>query len=177
MEIEKIIIIGSKNVDSLSIAKELVKLNDNLSICPRFISDSQYSSKVNENYIYFMPTDIVNLSYKNNSILFVKTDDYISSGVTLDDYMNSNIVVCGIDEFNTISEKYMDDEHILFIWCDTAYHSKQDIQNEIDESFYLTSRISERQYLYFLDEEPDFVAKVINQYVTSKDPNILNEFN
>lgn len=175
--IEKIIIIGSENINKLNIAKELLKLNDNLSICPLFISDKNYSTKINENYIYYMPVDIVNLSYKNNSIFYIKTIDSISTGVTLDDYYNNNIIICNIDEFNIISEKYINNENILFIWVDSKIHNNINLTYEINEANYLMQRISNKKYMYFLDETPKFISNIINQYIKTNDNEILTNFN
>jgi hypothetical protein len=36
---------------ALNIAKDIIKINDELSIIPRFTTDTEYKNEVNENYI------------------------------------------------------------------------------------------------------------------------------
>ena len=62
---------------ALNVAKDIVRINDELSIIPRFTTDTEYKDEVNENYIYYLDVNTVNLSYKNNALLYIKTNKYI----------------------------------------------------------------------------------------------------
>lgn len=174
----KIIITGLSNINKLELAKELIKLDDNLSICPMFTSDQNYSGIINENYKYYLPTNIINLSYKNNSIFFIKTENFISTGVTVDDYYNNDIIFCNIDEYNNISEKYFNEDNILTIWLDTKSHKDIiNINNEINDTKYLLDRLENKKYMYFIDKNIGDISKIIIEYITTNNENILNEYN
>ena len=82
---------------ALNIAKDIVKTNDELSIIPRFTTNTDYKGEVNENYIYYLDVNTVNLSYKNNVLLYIKTDKYISTGITIDDFYNNDICVLTVE--------------------------------------------------------------------------------
>ena len=62
---------------ALNVAKDIIKTNDELSIIPRFTTNTEYKNEVNENYVYYLDVNTVNLSYKNNALLYIKTDKYI----------------------------------------------------------------------------------------------------
>ena len=89
---------------ALNVAKDIIKTNDELSIIPRFTTNTEYKNEVNENYVYYLDVNTVNLSYKNNALLYIKTDKYISSGITIDDFYNNDICYLTVEEFNSIPE-------------------------------------------------------------------------
>lgn len=173
----KIIITGIKNINKLQLAKEIVKINDNLTICPKFISDPEYSGIISENYKYYLPTNIVNLSYKNNSIFFIKTENFISSGVTTDDFENNDIVFCDLNEYNNISDKYFNEYNILTIWLDTKYHKNINIIDDLNEIKYFENRLENNKYMYFLDEDIINTASIINEYLITNNEELLNSHN
>ena len=48
---------------ALNVAKDIVRVNDELSIIPRFTTNTEYKDEVNENYIYYLD---VNTELKGN---------------------------------------------------------------------------------------------------------------
>ena len=75
---KKIFIVGSDNIDKLSLADTLIEKNDDLSIGSHFTNDKEYKGSVNDNYIYYLSTQDIDLTYKNNFILFINTNNFIS---------------------------------------------------------------------------------------------------
>ena len=148
---------------ALSIAKDIVKANDELSIMPTFTTDIKYKDITNENYIYYLDVNTVNLSYKNNVLLYIKTDKYISTGITIDDFYNNDICVLTVEEFNIISEVIFKKHNILIVWVDTKNY-KLITNSDLIEINYFNSFISSTNYLYFLETE-DEIHKTIIDYI------------
>ena len=106
----KIFITGPHSVEKLDIAKYLSEINDNLSIGNRFTNDPEYKDSGEDNYIYYLSTQSIDLTYKNNFVLFVDTNNYISTGITMDSYYNNDIFVMELNEFNNISDNIFKSE-------------------------------------------------------------------
>ena len=146
---------------ALNVAKDIVRVNDELSIIPRFTTNTEYKDEVNENYIYYLDVNTVNLSYKNNALLYIKTDNYISSGITSDDFYNNDICYLTIEEFNSIPEIVFKKYDILVIWIDTKNHKS--ISNaDLIEINYFNTFITTNNYLYFLETEKDIHNTILD---------------
>ena len=94
---QKVFIVCLDKSIALDIAKKIVIKDDNYAIAPMFTTDKEFSNEVNENYETYLDVHTVNLSYKNNSLLFIKTAKYISSGITIDDFYNNDICIMDIN--------------------------------------------------------------------------------
>ena len=162
MNLKTFIVCLDKN-KSLDIAKDIIKINDELSIIPLFTTDIKYKDTINENYIYYLDVNTVNLSYKNNALLYIKTDKYISSGITIDDFYNNDICFLSIEEFNSIPEVIFKKHDILIIWIDTKNH-KGITNSDLIEIKYFNSFIIANKYLYFLENEQD-IHNIILDYI------------
>lgn len=148
---------------ALNVAKDIIKTNDELSIIPRFTTNTEYKNEVNENYVYYLDVNTVNLSYKNNALLYIKTDKYISSGITIDDFYNNDICYLTVEEFNSIPEVIFRKYDILVIWVDTKNHKA--ISNaDLIEINYFSTFITSINYLYFLESETN-IHTVILDYI------------
>lgn len=145
------------------IAKDIIKTNDELSIIPRFTTDSEYKNEVNENYIYYLDVNTVNLSYKNNALLYIKTNKYISNGITIDDFYNNDICYLTIEEFNSIPEIIFKKYDILIVWVDSKNH-KSISNTDLIEINYFSSFVNTNKYLYFLEDENN-IHDVILEYI------------
>jgi hypothetical protein len=165
----KIIITGIDINNNLNIAKQLQSTNDYLTIAPIFTSDENYKNKLSENYIVFLDPNIINLSYKNNAFLYIRTEDYVSSGITLDDFYNNDIICITNKNFNQIINNTFNDLDCLIVWLDTKYHDNININNELIEINYLEKTLSNLNYLYFLDEDDDTIVNTINSYIESSE--------
>ena len=168
----KIFIVSiDKNV-SLDISKKIVEKNDDLSIIPIFSTDTIYKDKINDFYIYYLNVNVVNLSYKNNSLLYVITDNYISHGITLDDFYNNDIAFMNIEEYNNISDVIFDKYNVLTIWIDFKQHMFLDHKMNI-ELKYFNERIRNNDYMYFLDNDTS-IYDIINKYINANEEERLN---
>ena len=147
---------------ALNVAKDIIKTNDELSIIPRFTTNTEYKNEVNENYVYYLDVNTVNLSYKNNALLYIKTDKYISSGITIDDFYNNDICIMNVEEFNLIPECVFSKNDILVIWVDTKNHSSL-TYNDMVEFKYFNSFLENNLYLYFIDDEPN-ISDIVLEY-------------
>jgi hypothetical protein len=159
----KIFIVCLDKEKALNVAKDIVKINDELSIIPRFTTDTEYKNEVNENYIYYLDVNTVNLSYKNNALLYIKTNKYISSGITIDDFYNNDICYLTVEEFNSIPEIIFKKYDILVVWIDTKTH-KTISNSDLIEINYFNTFITTINYLYFLENETD-IHNTILEYI------------
>lgn len=148
---------------SLNIAKDIIKINDELSITPQFTTDIKYKDEINENYIYYLDVNTVNLSYKNNALLYIKTDKYISSGITIDDFYNNDICFMTIEEFNSIPEIIFKKYDILIVWIDIK-NNESVTNSDLIEINYFNSFITSTNYLYFLETEKE-IHNTILEYI------------
>ena len=71
----KLIIIGIYKDDIYNLSQYLCEIDDSLSIAPTFISDDNYIESENQ---YILDTKTIHLAFKNNALLYIKTDDFYS---------------------------------------------------------------------------------------------------
>lgn len=163
-EIKIFIVCLNKDI-SLKISKDILKKDDDLSIIPLFSTDPSYIDEINENYIYYLHSNIANLSYKNNSLLYILTSNYISYGITLDDFYNNDIAFMNIEEYNNIPDVIFNKHNILTIWIDSKNH--QSINSKINiELKYFNERIKNNKYMYFMEDDTDIYDTII-EYIES----------
>jgi hypothetical protein len=160
---QKVFIVCLDKSIALDIAKKIVIKDDNYAIAPMFTTDKEFSNEVNENYETYLDVHTVNLSYKNNSLLFIKTAKYISSGITIDDFYNNDICIMDINEYNLIAENIFKKYDIVTIWVDTKNH-KNLTDSDLIEINYFYEFISNIDYLYFLDNESN-IEDIIIEYI------------
>lgn len=162
----KIFIVCLDKENALNIAKNIIKINDNLTVIPRFTTDDNYN-EINENYMYYLDVHKVNLSYKNNALLYIKTNNYISEGITIDDFYNNDISFLNFEEFNLIPDIIFKKYNILTVWIDSKNH-KNISKSDIIEINYFCKFIENNKYLYFLDNEYN-ICDVILDYISGDD--------
>jgi len=172
MNNSKIFIVCLNKETSLNISKNIIANNDDLSIMPIFSTDPSYENEINENYIYYLDVNTVNLSYKNNSLLYVMTSNYISYGITLDDFYNNDIAFMNIEEYNNIPDVIFDKYNILTLWIDSKKHTYLDHKMNI-ELKYFNERIKNYDYMYFMDNDEN-IHSVINNYINANEDDRLN---
>lgn len=174
----KIYIIAHRNIETLPIGILLQSQNDFMSVSPYFTTRAD---KVNE-YTYYLDKETVNISYKNNSLITVSTDDNESYGITYDDYYNNDIFCMTLSDFNIIPDKLFRDSlenevNTLIVWVDSSTNvNKQDII----EADYVSERLENLNYLYFCNESNETIVDVINEYLNASDfrkEELLLEYN
>ena len=161
----KIIITGIKDIDKSIIAKRLVEIDDSLTIIPHFTNDPDMKENTSE-FEYFLDTNTIHLAYKNNSIMTVYTNNYLSDGITIDDFYNNDICYIMIEKFNLISEKFINENNILVVWLDESNKHKISKQ-EMTEIGYMQERLNNMKYLYFLNDSHKNICDVILEYLNS----------
>lgn len=163
MNKEKIFIVCDNKDISLTVCKNIILNNDEVSIIPTFSTDIEYYNEISENYIYYLDTVNVNLSYKNNALLYIITSNYISHGITIDDFYNNDIAFMNIEEYNNIPDVLFKKYNILTIWIDTKRHKSINKKDNI-ELKYFNERINEYKYMYFLSDDSS-IHNIINNYI------------
>lgn len=158
----KIFIVCLDKLIALNVAKDIIQLDDNLSIAPTFSTDIELKNEINEMYESYLDISTANLAYKNNSLLYIKTYDYISSGITIDDFYNNDICFMDVKEFNLISENIFNKHNILIVWIDFKHHIGI-TNSDMIEINYFTQFLEKVNYLYFLNNEKD-ISKTILEY-------------
>lgn len=161
----KIFIIGTSiNANLKDIARGLQAVNDDLSIAPIFTTDLKMRGKTGED-TYYMSNEEVELSYKNNAFMWVRTLNDYSIGVTMPDMYNSNIFVMSYADFNNMSNPVLQEtdkeDLVICVIDETGKKTNEDVL-EAQSAF---ERIYEHHYLYFLDDKPQNVINIILKYV------------
>ena len=162
----KIIITGIDSINKIELAKYIISKDDELSICPTFTSDDEYIGKISDNYIYYLNPNIIDLSYKNNSFIYISTENYISNGITIDDFYNNDIICLSTKNFNKIINDVFEKHDCLIVWVDSKFHEGINSKEELTEIKYLEEIISKQKYLYFIDEDFDIISDIILKYIT-----------
>ena len=160
---QKIFIVCLDKSKALNIAKKIVYKDDNYTIAPMFTTNKEYDNEdneVNENYETYLDVHTANLAYKNNSLLFIKTIQYVSSGITIDDFYNNDICIMDINEYNLIAENIFNKYNIITIWVDSKNHEILS-NSDMIEINYFYNYLNNIDYLYFLDNENDIEDTII----------------
>ena len=142
----KIIITGLAEIDKNILAQTLVKKDETLSISPVFTTDKDDKTK------QYMDVRTVNLSYKNNALFYIYTNNYISIGVTIEDYNDYDIFVTNINEFNNISDRFFKDDDIIVVLVDSKKLDNMVVTKYKYELKYLNDRLSNVHFIYFADD-------------------------
>ena len=170
----KFLIVGENNINKIPLVEILSQYNNHFKISKIFTTNTE---ELNDKYHYFISNEELNICYKNNAILFIKTIVNHSYGITLDSFYENNIIFMNTEDFNNISNKiFLGNNELIIIWLDTKNHDPLQIKKEIKESNYLLEKIETDniKYMYFLDKDYEDISKVIIDYfngdeITRKD--------
>lgn len=170
MNKEKIFILGSSIIDKFGIAKKIVTINDNLNIANNFTTDISLRNKITDTFEYYLSLEDVKLSFKNNALMFGTTINDITSGVTMFDMYNADIIALSYDDFNNISNKVFNEITPIICWVDSNNKEYDNYKHDIIEAKYCINKIDTNKFvtLYFnLDSESlDMIAEIINSYIS-----------
>ena len=147
---------------------KLMEKNDDISFAEKFTSDENDTSK-----IYMSPTD-VKLCLKNNALLYIITRDFVSVGVTLDEFYNNHICLLHYDEYNEISDLIFNKHDILTIWIDSKVKNGMDIKLQQDITC-LEQRLETQKYEYFLNDDFEDIYNVIIEFLFNGNINESDE--
>lgn len=168
----KIIITGITKLDVDKLMNKIIHTDDSMNIIPKFTTNKDDESFYNK----YLDVMTVNLSVKNNSLIYISTINYISTGITTDDFLNNDVCFIDMKNFNNIPDKIFKDFDILVIWLD----SKEVTLSNSDkiESKFFQERIMNLKYMYFLDDNLHTINEQIFRYLKADEEekkNILEE--
>ena len=96
-------------IDKKSLAEAIIKADESLTIAPIFTTNKDDNTK------QYIDVNTINLSYKNNALFYIYTHDYISIGVTIEDYNNSDIFIMHKHSPESLPAH-------SYCWCDNESH-------------------------------------------------------
>lgn len=163
----KFLIVGENNIDKIPLIEILSQYNNHFKISKIFSTNNE---DLKDKYHYYISNDELNICYKNNAILFIKTIINHSYGITLDSFYENNIIFMNTEDFNNISNKiFLGNNELIIIWLDTKEHDPLRIKKEIRESTYLLEKIENDnlKYMYFLDKDYNEISNIIIDYFNS----------
>ena len=115
------------------------------------------------------------VAYKNNAIFSCITDaDNNTTGITMDEYYNSNIIYLSVEELMNVPDHKLTNCLIVWIDSDKLSCSTEDISIATN----MEKIIQNCEYLYFLKNELDKVIATICRYIDGnieERQNILEE--
>lgn len=156
----KIFILSPSHIDStkhIDLLKVALNKSAASKVCSDYIDDYKHM-------------DILEfqLAIKNNSMLYSFYKDERTYGITLDEFYKANIFDLSIKEFNCISENLLGRYDILVVWLDESKHNNDDaLSEDIIETNFLVERLDYVNYLYFLNEKPEDVSRIVEKYCMS----------
>lgn len=168
----KIIITGPSIINKQGILHKLTESDDNLTIMKHCTNDPEFINKESE-YTYYLDTNSIMLSYKNNSFMTIITNNYISDGITIDEFYNNVVCELSPKQFNMISNSLLNLDNVIVIWLDSNKYNKIS-KDELEELKYLQEQLENAKYLYFLNVEDNEVVDIIIKYLNGDDTEKLN---
>lgn len=167
---QKIILVDTNStlISVRQVSDDLNRLCD-LRIAERFNSGLDEYSKLSLDF-----QEVV-MAYKNNAIFSCVTDtDNSTTGITMDEYYNSNVIYLSVAELMNVSDHKL--TNCLIVWIDSDKHSCS--SEDISIATNMEKIIHNCEYLYFLKNELDVAIKTICRYIDSdkeERQNILEE--
>lgn len=141
----------------------LNNLDADINIGNKFTTDQYYQQTEQLPYSYYYINQLeINKALKNNSLLYIITNDYISTGITIDDFYNYDIFCMTYKEYNVISDIIFNKYHILTIWLDSADKKYKNINYDIT---FVEHRLENVPYEYFLNDKSEDICKTIINYL------------
>ncbi len=164
----KILIVGGENTDLYTVARELQAMDDDLAVAPVFSTDTALAGKVTGGFVYYMPAEEAELSYKNNAFMWVRADDMQSRGVTKPDMYSCSIFTMSFADFNNMSGTVL--AELIADGCVVCFiDSRDNTERDITESGFACERIFSMPYLYFLDDSTDTITATVIEYMAADD--------
>ena len=103
----KFLILTPNNYDIKTLLHTIETINDNIVISNKFINDITYKDIENNDRYYYLDNNTINTSIKNNVVIYATSNINVISGITIDDFYNSNILTMSFSEFNNISTNFL----------------------------------------------------------------------
>lgn len=170
----KILLVGANEDAKQQIIDSLMSYDDDMQFGRKFTNHQDYKGLCDE-YIYYLDTQTINLSYKNNALIYVITNEDISVGLTSDEFINNNLFSLSMEEFNSIPEYILiNEKDILVVWVDMSNTSILNINKEMKETTYFENTVESLKLpmLYFYNENPIHISNEIHMYVCTDDEDV-----
>ena len=158
----KIFIIYHDETILEDLVNEIFEASNEINISDKFTTDNQAIKNGRPYSYYYLPTLEVNKAIKNNYVLYVLTNNYVSNGITIDNFYNNDIFILTYKEYNTISDLIFNKHNILTIWIDSKDGKYKDIFNDIN---FVEKRLENVPYKYFLKGENNEIVETILNYL------------
>ena len=176
----KIIIVANtldESINLFNVLKENAKekFDKEFKLCPAF---SNIPSLMNEfahvdecgMITYYLEYDTIKLSLKNNALLFINSNsDNILTGMTYEDFYNSEVMVLSYHDYNLLPNKFFKKNKTLTIWLDNYNHKKLNYNEVIEVDCFATRLNAENdkyiKYMYFLGKSNEEIADIIFEYI------------
>ena len=158
----KIFIIYHDETILEDLINNLFNTSNEINISDKFTTDNQAVKNGRPYSYYYLQTLEVNKAIKNNYVLYVLTDNYISTGITIDDFYNNDIFILNYKEYNAIPDLIFNKHNILTIWIDSKDGKYKDIFNDI---IFVENRLEKVPNEYFLKGENDEIVNTILNYL------------
>lgn len=164
---KKVIIVSSKIEVLDDIINEITDIDDNINIINRFSTDVQYKDRApGTDYIEYIDNDELILAYRNNALICVTTKDEISTGISVESWINGDIARMTYEEYNNIPQRLLSNCDI--VWYDNI--EKHRSKREYEESKEFIESIEEIQYLYFTSHDCiSEIGNIIVEYFNGDD--------
>lgn len=160
----KIIIVGDSNSKITDVIGVLTSYDEDILVAYQFTTDIAYKD-IKMYWRYYMDNEDLKLSYKNNALLCVSTDDdQISTGITKIDFENSDVCFMNYKMFNNIAPRYI--QGVTVVWIDSNANKKT--SHELLQCKEFMKAIKNYKVLYFTKEE-DFqdIGSTLYRYMTT----------
>ena len=158
----KIFIIYHDETIIEDLVNELFNSSNEINISDKFTTDNQAIKNGRPYSYYYLGTLEVNKAIKNNYVLYVLTNNYISTGITIDDFYNNDIFILTYKEYNAIPDLVFNKHNILTIWIDSKDGKYKDIFNDIN---FVEKRLENVSNEYFLKGENEEIVNTILNYL------------
>lgn len=147
---------------------DIYKVSNEINVSNKFTTNSDDVKNGRPYSYYYLNNLEVNKAIKNNYLLYVITNNYVSTGITIDDFYNNDVFILNYKEYNTIPDLVFNKHNILTIWIDSKDGKYKDIFNDIN---FVEKRLENVNYEYFLKGENNEIIETILNYL-NKDNNI-----
>ena len=119
MEFKFIIVTPQKRDKDINKIIEYIELkNDNFIVAKKFITNEYYKDTENNEHLYYLENSTISTSVKNNSILYISSNEENIIGMTMDEFYNSNILGMSLADFNNISSNFLNSnkDNFIIVW-------------------------------------------------------------
>ena len=162
MDNKKIFIIYHDENILEDLVNKLFEASNEYNIANKFTTNIKDIKEGRPYSYYYLQNLEVNKAIKNNYVLYIITNDYISTGITIDDFYNNDIFILNYKEYNAISDLIFNKYNILTIWIDSKDGKYKDIFNDI---VFIENRLEKVNHEYFLKGENEEIVNTILNYL------------